>query len=151
MPLISPWFCNLQWWYDFMYVITRANASFPVTTRSWSWKAVVHLDFLLHSLEWGSTHMIVHEEVLRGYRLDVDELCLCKCSKRKMNSITYFKSSWMGVEKGDQIFFLLHVLAAFLPWSKGFYDEDTTRKQVLRGRPSIASPGRSENCSRLHL
>lgn len=38
----------------------------------------MYLDFLLPSLECGSTHMIVHEEVLRGYSLDVDELWLCK-------------------------------------------------------------------------
>lgn len=77
----------------------------------------MYLDFLLHSLEYGSTHMIIHEEVLRGCSLDVDELWLCKCSKRKMYSIIYFESSWMEVEKGDQIFFLLHVLTAF------FYNE----------------------------
>lgn len=110
-----------------------------------------NLDFLLHSLECGSTHKIVHEEVLRGYSLDVEELWLCKCSKRKMYSITYFKSSCMGVEKGGQIFFF-HVLAAFfLQLRKGFFDENTTRKQVLRGRASFTTAGRSENGSRLHL
>lgn len=34
-------------------------------------------------------------------------------SKRKMYSIAYFKSSWMGVEKRRPGIFLLHVLAAF--------------------------------------
>lgn len=74
----------------------------------------MYLDFLLHSIECGSTHMIVHEEVLRGCSLDVDELWLCKCSKRKMYSFTYFESSWMEVEKGDQIFFTSCVNCIFL-------------------------------------
>lgn len=67
----------------------------------------MYLDFLLHSLECGSAHMIVHEEVLRGYSVDVNELWLCKCSKRKMYTITYFKNAWMGVEEGYQIFFTM--------------------------------------------
>lgn len=73
-----------------------------------------NLDFLLHSLEYGSTHMIP-QEVLRGYSLDIDELWLCKCSKRKIYSIMYFKSFLKdGSRKWrPDFFFFLHVLAAF--------------------------------------
>lgn len=55
-----------------MYVITPANADLHFTARNESWKAVVCLDFLLYSPECGSTCLMVHQGVLRGYGLGVD-------------------------------------------------------------------------------
>lgn len=55
-----------------MYVITPANAVLHFTARNESWKAVVYLDFLLYSLEYGRTCFMVHQGVLRGYGLGVD-------------------------------------------------------------------------------
>lgn len=57
-----------------MYVITPANADLHFTARNESWKAVLYLDFLLYLPECGSTSLMVHQGVLRGYDLDVDEL-----------------------------------------------------------------------------
>lgn len=59
-----------------MSVITPANAGFHVAARTESWKAAVSVPFLLHSPDCGRTHLAVHQGILRGCILNVDELYL---------------------------------------------------------------------------
>lgn len=63
---------------------------FHVAARTESWKAAVSVPVLLHSSDCGSTHLVVHEGILRGCVLDV-ELYLGKCGKRKVYSLACFK------------------------------------------------------------
>lgn len=76
-------------------------------------------------------------------------LMSCDCASAAKGKCTQLHTlKVLGWEKKKEIrYFSLHVFAAFFKSSKGSQDEDTTRKEILRGRPYITAPWSSENGS----